>query len=313
MHLRIIVPADRTDRVCELLHTHEGTTNVVVFPQAAREPAGDVVLCDVAREAANDILAALGEMGIDRDGSIAVEHVDLSISDRANHAQEAAPGHADDAVVWAEFGSRVAEGSRLTWSYVTFLAIAVQIAAIGVLIDSPILIVGSMVLGPEFGPIAAICFGLLRREARRVVTASVTLVGGFVIAIAVTWFFAFVSHKMGWFDGSWLEGVGRETHFIVKPDRWSFVVAVLAGAAGMLSMTSDKSTTLVGVFISVTTVPAAGYIAVALAVAHWAEVTPSLLQLAINITGMILAGVSTLIVLRLVWGKARLRERLTNR
>ncbi|GLZ79490.1 hypothetical protein Afil01_42970 [Actinorhabdospora filicis] len=312
LHLRIIVPADRTDAVCELLLAHEGVTNLVVLPKAAREPAGDVVMCDVAREAANGVLAGLDELGIDHDGSIAVERVDLSISDGAEQAKETAPGHSDDAVVWEEFGSRVEEGSHLTWSYAAFLAIAVQIAAIGVLVDSPILIVGAMVLGPEFGPIAAICFGLLRREWRLVGKATWTLVAGFASAIAVTWLCAFVSHKMGWFDGSWLEGVGRETQFIVKPDRWSFIVALLAGAAGMLSMTSDKSTALVGVFISVTTVPAAGYIAVALAVSHWEEVTPSLVQLGVNIAGMIVAGLATLIVLRVVWGKARLRQRLVS-
>ena len=43
----------------------------------------------------------------------------------------------------------------------------------------------------------------------------------------------------------------------------SFVVALFAGAAGMLSLVSAKSAALVGVFISVTTVPAAGFAVVA--------------------------------------------------
>ncbi|HEY1180348.1 MAG TPA: DUF389 domain-containing protein [Phytomonospora sp.] len=313
LHLRIIAPDDRTDDVAELLTEHPAVTNLVVLPGAARSPVGDVVMCDVAREAANQILEALDGLGIDHDGSIAVERVDMAISDRAESAKELAPGHSDDAVVWAEFGRRVDESSLLTWSFVAFLAIAVQIAAIGILVDSPILIVGSMVLGPEFGPIAAICFGLLRRRPRLIRSAVSTLLIGFVAAIAVTWLCAFVSYKIGWIDGGWLDGVGRETQFIVKPDRWSFIVALLAGAAGMLSMTSDKSTALVGVFISVTTVPAAAYIAVALAVAHWAEVTPSLVQLGVNLGGMIVAGLATLIVLRIVWGKAGLRERVARK
>ncbi|GIG66615.1 DUF389 domain-containing protein [Phytomonospora endophytica] len=313
LHLRIITPDDRTEVVTELLTEHPAVTNLVVLPGAARSPAGDVVLCDVAREAANEILEGLDELGIDHDGSIAVERVDLAISDRAENAKELAPGHGDDAVVWEEFGRRVDDSSLLTWSFVAFLAIAVQIAAIGILVDSPILIVGAMVLGPEFGPIAAICFGLLRRRPGLIWCSIKTLVIGFAVAIAITWLCAFVSYKIGWIDGTWLDGVGRETQFIVKPDRWSFIVALLAGAAGMLSMTSDKSTALVGVFISVTTVPAAGYIAVALAVAHWAEVTPSLVQLGVNLGGMIVAGLATLIVLRVVWGRARLRERISRR
>jgi len=313
LHLRIIAPADRTEDVADLLTGHPAVTNVVVLPGAARSPAGDVLLCDVAREAANEILEGLDDLGIDHDGSIAVERVDLAISDRAENAKELAPGHGDDAVVWEEFGRRVDDSSLLTWSFVAFLAIAVQIAAIGILVDSPILIVGAMVLGPEFGPIAAICFGFLRWKPALIWCSVKTLVIGFAAAIVITWLCAFVSYKIGWIDGSWLDGVGRETQFIVKPDRWSFIVALLAGAAGMLSMTSDKSTALVGVFISVTTVPAAGYIAVALAVGHWAEVTPSLVQLGVNLGGMIVAGLATLIALRILWGRTRLRERITRR
>ncbi|MEV0649506.1 DUF389 domain-containing protein [Phytomonospora sp. NPDC050363] len=313
LHLRIIAPPDRTEDVATLLAGNPAATNLVVLPGAARSPVGDVVMCDVAREAANEILEALDGLGIDHDGSIAVERVDMAISDGAEAAKELAPGHADDAVVWEEFGRRVDESSELTWSFVVFLAIAVQIAAIGVLLDSPILIVGSMVLGPEFGPVAAICFGILRRRPGLIWSSVRTLLLGFIAAIAVTWLCAFVSYKIGWIDGTWLDGVGRETQFIVKPDRWSFIVALLAGAAGMLSMTSDKSTALVGVFISVTTVPAAGYIAVAMAVGHWEEVTPSLTQLGVNLAGMILAGVAALIVLRLVWGRAGLRERIARR
>ena len=49
--------------------------------------------------------------------------------------------------------------------------------------------------------------------------------------------------------------------FIVRPDGWSFIIALLAGVAGTLSLTSAKSGPLVGVFISVTTIPAAANVA----------------------------------------------------
>jgi uncharacterized hydrophobic protein (TIGR00271 family) len=93
------------------------------------------------------------------------------------------------------------------------------------------------------------------------------------------------------------------TSFIIHPDRWSFVVAVLAGVAGILSMTARKSSALVGVFISVTTVPAAGNIAVAIALAHWDEVGASLVQLGVNLAGMIVAGIATLFIQRTVWAR----------
>ena len=52
------------------------------------------------------------------------------------------------------------------------------------------------------------------------------------------------------------------TNFISSPDFFSFFVAYIAGTAGILSLTSAKSAALIGVLISVTTIPAAANIAV---------------------------------------------------
>ncbi|MBN6056951.1 DUF389 domain-containing protein [Nonomuraea sp. RK-328] len=298
LHLRLITPSSRTAEVTAVLERCTGATNIVVLPGAAREPAGDVVLADVARESANEVI---GDLSWLREvGSIAAEPIHLSLSRAAETAVEEAPGEPDDAVIWEELAQRVHSDSRITWAYLAFLAIATQIAAIGVLQKSIILIVGAMVLGPEFGAIAAVCFGLLRRRWRLVTGAFRTLVVGFLIAIVVTVACALVSRGLGWIDPSHLRG-NDEVQFIVKPDRWSFIVALLAGVAGVLSVTAGKSSALIGVFISVTTVPAAGYAAVAIALGDWTEVAGSVSQLAVNVTGMVIAGTATLWVQHRFW------------
>lgn len=78
-------------------------------------------------------------------------------------------------------------------------------------------------------------------------------------------------------------------------------MALLAGTAGVLALATDKTSAMVGVFISVTTVPAAGNLALGLAIFDTAEITGSAAQLAMNLAGMIIAGVLTLVVQRLVW------------
>ena len=71
--------------------------------------------------------------------------------------------------------------------------------------------------------------------------------------------------------------------FIFQVGPLSFVVALLAGAAGMLSLVSSKSAALVGVFISVTTVPAAGFAVVAAILGDWEVAARSAPQLAVNL------------------------------
>lgn len=300
LHVRVITPPRLTDEIVRVAVEDPTVVNVIKLPGVAFAPEGDCVEFDVAREAANTVLERLRDLGLNESGSIAVEQIDLSISTAAEGAAEAAPGYSEDAVVWEELSARTASETRLTWSYLAFLVLAVQIASIGALLDQPILIVGAMVLGPDFGPVAAFCFGLLQRDLRLIGRASRTLIVGFAVAIAVTLVCAFSSRLLGWIEPSMLDDRPL-TDFIIHPDRWSFIVAILAGVAGILSMTARKSSALVGVFISVTTVPAVGNIAIAVALEHWNEVGASFIQLAVNLAGMIVAGVVTLAVQRALW------------
>jgi uncharacterized hydrophobic protein (TIGR00271 family) len=302
LHVRVISPTARTEDVLRIAAECPAVVNVLKLPGAAFDPEGDVVEFDVAREGANSVLADLRALGLKETGGISVEQLDLSISTAAEAAEQAAPGDPEDAVVWEELAARTVAETRMTWSYFAFLALAVQIAAIGALLDQPILIVGAMVLGPDFGPVAAMCFGVLQRNLRLVGSAAVTLAAGFAVAIAITLVCAVASRLLGWIEPTMLDDRPL-TSFIIHPDRWSFVVAVLAGVAGILSMTARKSSALVGVFISVTTVPAAGNIAVAIALAHWDEVGASLVQLGVNLAGMIVAGIATLFVQRTMWAR----------
>ena len=68
----------------------------------------------------------------------------------------------------------------------------------------------------------------------------------------------------------------------------------------MLSLTSRNSAALVGVFISVTTVPAAGYVAVGGVLGEWSQVWGSAVQLLINLAGIVVAAVAMLLARR--WG-----------
>ena len=68
-----------------------------------------------------------------------------------------------------------------------------------------------------------------------------------------------------------------------------------------MSLTSAKTGGLSGVFISVTTIPAAGNVALGLAFGASHEIWGSTLQLAINLSGMALAGWATLAIQHAVW------------
>ncbi|EFL16997.1 DUF389 domain-containing protein [Streptomyces sp. C] len=301
LHLRMISPHHLTDRVVELIGQTVGTTHLVVLGGAARDPEGDLVLCDVARESAGELLQEMRSLGIDKAGSIAVENIDLSISTRADQAEEEAPGEAADAVIWEQLAESTQEESTLTITYGAFLIVATMIAACGVVLDNAILIVGAMAVGPEFGPLAGICTGLVQRAPKAAWRSLIALLVGFAAAIVATTVFSLVMDALDLFHPGMLDKPRPNTSFIWQPDPFSFVVAVLAGVAGMLSLTSAKAGALVGVAISVTTVPAAANAAVALSYGEFGQMWGSAEQLLLNLLGIIVSGSLTLIGWKLLW------------
>lgn len=298
LHLRIICPEPRRPAVCDLLAAEPGATNVVVLPGAAREPVGDLVMCDVVREAASTVLAGLRALGLDTEGSIAVEQVDTALSRAARAADRAVPGYGVDAVVWEEIEARTSEESTLSWSYLAFMTIATLIAGVGVLTDQPVLIVGAMVVGPEFGPLAGVCVALVRGHWTALRRSGRALLVGFAVGMAVAFTLTALGRLLGAVQPAMLDRQAPLTAFISRPDGFSLLVAALAGAAGILSLTSAKSGALIGVLISVTTVPAAGNAAVALALGHTWIAGGAALQLLINLLGIVTAGVLVLLLQR---------------
>lgn len=301
LHLRMITPHHQTEQVVELIGQTVGTTHLVVLPGAARDPEGDLVLVDVAREAADELLAEMRALGIGEAGSIAVENIDLSISRRADEAEEEAPGEAADAVIWEQLAESTHEESTLSITYGAFMIVATMIAACGVVLDNAILIVGAMAVGPEFGPLAGICTGLVQRAPKLAWRSALALVVGFAAAIVATTVFSLVMDQLGLFHEGMLDRPRPNTSFIWQPDPFSFVVAVLAGVAGMLSLTSARAGALVGVAISVTTVPAGANAAVALSYGDVGQMWGSAEQLLLNLLGIIVAGSLTLIGWKLLW------------
>ncbi|MCT9144062.1 DUF389 domain-containing protein [Streptomyces violarus] len=305
LHLRLITPSEKTGEVVLLIEKTVGTTHLVVLPDAARDPSGDVVMCDVAREAGDELLKGLRELGIDTSGSIAVESIDLSLSERAEKAEADAPGEGADAVLWEHLSDATHEESTLSVTYLAFITLATMIAACGVVLDNAILIVGAMAVGPEFGPLAGVCTAIVRRRSRPALRSMIALLAGFAVAMAVTVVFSLFMNAVGLFTEAQLEADRPNTGFIYAPDWFSFVVAVLAGIAGTLSLTSSKSGALVGVAISVTTVPAAANAAVALSYGDTTQTWGSTEQLLLNLLGIIVAGTATLLAQRYFWSKQR--------
>ena len=308
LHLRITVPSDLADRVLRVFTDDPAVSSLAVLRDAAVHPQGDIVLADVAREAANEFIDQLEALDVPRVGTIHVEPVTTWISSQGLDAEKRTPGSSADSVVWADVTQRAYEESELNWTYLSFITLATLLASIAIIVDSQILVIGAMVLGPEFVAIAALGLALVRRRRSLGFHAARTLLLGFSVAIALSSLAALAGRALGWITIEDVTGPRPGTDFIYSPDKWSFIVAVIAAAAGVLSLTSAKVGGLSGVFISVTTVPAAGNIALGIAFGATHEIWGSSAQLLLNLTGMAIAGWATLAFQQAVWSRMSARR-----
>lgn len=301
LQLRVTVPPDRTAQVRDLFAGDAGTAHLSVLIGASVMPAGDLVIAEVARESADGLVDALQRLGVPEDGGIVMVSVDAAVSSAARRAEERAPGDGADAVVWEQVVRTTDAESTLSASYLAFLTIATLLAAAAIINDSAILVIGAMVLGPEFAPLAALAVAVVHRRPSIARRAAVSLVVGFAVAIAITALAVLAGRVLGWFGPEVLTADRPATGFITHPDRWSVLVAVLAGIAGVLSLTAARSGALVGVFISVTTVPAAADMALGLALGSREEFARAATQLGINLLGILGAALATLALQRVLW------------
>jgi uncharacterized hydrophobic protein (TIGR00271 family) len=309
VHLRIVVPGHSSDQAVALLKATHSAFNIIYLPGAAQKPEGDVILADVAREDASVVISDLRELEIDREGSIAIEEIDSQISLVAEEAERAAAGMPSDAVVWEEVEARTSEDTELSGSFLIFMVLSCLLAAVAIILDSPILLVGAMVVGPEFGPMAALCVALVQRRWGKVRRSLLPLVVGFPLAITAAYLFVLGVEAIGLPPDNFSASQHPNTQFISDPSGFSLIVAILAGAAGVLSLTTSKSGALVGVLISVTTIPAAANIAIAAAYTDGEEWVGAQLQLAMNLAAILLTGVVILFVQRKLYQRRR-REHL---
>ena len=308
LHVRLVSPTDLTPRAVGLLTDDRYVFNLVVFPELARNPDGDVIECDILAGAANSVLRGLRELEIDRHGSIIIEPVEMAFSGTAAEAERRQLGALAHAPVWEEVEARIrAEGTYLPSFYV-YLVIAGIIGAVGIFTNSQILIVAAMVVGPEYGAITSVALGIDHGNGTRIRQGLFALTAGFLLAIVVTFLFSWAIRGLDLQPRAFDLGIRPVSSLIDAPNFFSVVVAVLAGIVGIVSLTQARTSALLGVFISVTTIPAAADIGVSCAFSSWSEARGSLGQLLLNIVLLVVVGVGTLRFQRAVWRRIGLRS-----
>src|SRR5262249_21180965 len=167
------------------------------------------------------------------------------------------------ALIWSDVLGQARTRARAPARYLVLMAAAGVIAGLAVLNDSPTLIVGAMAISPDLLPVTAACTGLVFRRRRLVLRGLTTLFVGLGVAGVLAALVGAFLDRLDLLPSGFAlsEFSAAQTHV----NATTILVALAAGVAGMLAV-ETRASAAVGVAISVTTIPAAAYLGVAIGI-----------------------------------------------
>ncbi|MFB6222945.1 MAG: TIGR00341 family protein [Haloarcula sp.] len=262
--VQVLIPTGKRDAVLGVL-ADEGIDYVLTDETSGRDYTA-VVTFPVPTNALEPVLEELRNVGIDDGAYTVVVEANTVISSQFDELEETyAEAEDEDRIAREELTSKATELAPSLTNYVLLTVISAVIATAGLLLDSPAVVVGSMVIAPLIGPAMTANVGTVVDDHDMFVRGIKLQAIGLALAVASATTFALLvryANVVPPLADVTTVGQIRER---VAPDFLSLVVALGAGAAGVVSLTSGVSTALVGVMIAVALIPPAATVGIGIA------------------------------------------------
>jgi uncharacterized hydrophobic protein (TIGR00271 family) len=273
--------AETMAEVERLLERAEGASRVRAV--ATTRTGHWIVSATVRRSSVDPIVASIRRLGVS-DDQLTLTHVEELRPSQQTGAQ--------DSPVWEDVLGSTWLHARPVLRYATFMFVAGVVAFYGIIESSAILIVGAMAISPDMQPIMTIAVGAANRRPRLACRALLTVVLGLATTTAAATVFALIQRALHRLSAQFnidTTVLGTLAHVSGR----TVIIAFVAGVAGMLSL-ETRARAAVGVAISVTTIPAAAYLGVALGIGNTGRAGGALAVLATNVVMMVLGASAVL-------------------
>jgi uncharacterized hydrophobic protein (TIGR00341 family) len=300
--VQITIPSGKRETVFAALDD-EGIDYVVSDETSGREFDG-IAYIPLPTNAVEPTLETLRQAGVDDTAYTVVIDANTVVSRRFEELQsEYANEHDSDRIARDELVTAAAELAPSLPTYIIMTIVSAVVATGGLLLDSPAVVVGSMVIAPLVGPALSASVGTVVRD-REMFRRGVRLqILGLLLSILAAFVFAFVVRHVHLVPP--LEDVTAvpEIRERVAPDFLMLAIAIGAGVAGALSLLSGVSAALVGVMIAVALIPPAATVGIGLA---WEQPRVSLGSVVLLLVNLLSINLASLLVF---WYKGYRPER----
>eukprot|EP00298_Acanthocystis_sp_HF-20_P003189 c13554_g1_i1.p1 GENE.c13554_g1_i1~~c13554_g1_i1.p1 ORF type:complete len:321 (+),score=132.02 c13554_g1_i1:639-1601(+) len=216
-----------------------------------------MIRCSVPNQHTSGVISGLEKIGVGCGQTSWIDVIDLK-STVPKFYRPSVPKHKKefrlhDRVTVEEIYETVDGGLHLTFDYLAMTTFAAVVCAIGLLTNSSVVVVSSMLLSPLMGPILGTCLGPVMHDLRMTIKGFRNEIIGIHLTAFVGFLFGFFVRFAG--DDSKITSVemlsrGNQDNLLA-----GFVVAFASGAALALSVTGESPSGFVGVALATAILP----------------------------------------------------------
>jgi uncharacterized hydrophobic protein (TIGR00341 family) len=277
--IEIVADEGHTDTLSGIADQYEITDHWWGAPAEDGRRSFRMLVNDRERQSVMDALQNI--LGTSADTRIVVLPVD-TVLPRPQEDEEYSA-----AVTREELYSQIEKGARIDSNYLLLTVLSTVVAAIGLIEDNVAVVVGAMVIAPLLGPLIALSFGSSLGDGKLLLSALKTGLTGLGLAFLVSLFIGMV----------WPVDIGRgealiaSTEILARTDVGlaGVALALVSGAAAVLSLTTGLSSTLVGVMVAVALLPPTATMGMLVGAGYTKLAGGAMLLLAVNVVCVIIS------------------------
>lgn len=289
--VQISVPDDRLEGVGDVLRDRDlKYTEISTEGETADHTLVNFV---VPADAVEHVLADLHEGGLDTEAYTVSIDAEFAVFEGIDDVQEQW-GNTPNKIAPRTLRSKAKDLRLNTRSYLWMMVLSTILATAGLLLNSPAIVVGSMVLAPLVSPMLTASVGAVRDDRQMVVSSLYSQVIGLGTAVVGAILLAALIRYLGVVPGTLsirtIDVIGSR----VSPSILSIAVGLASGAAAAFGLATKGDVSIVGVMIAGALIPSAATAGIGIAWGQFVVGAGALLLLAINVVLINLSGFAML-------------------
>lgn len=287
--IEVAISSDKTEELINKLGGLNGVVGLALQRGSSIEPPGDILTINATNDATRTVLSILADQNVLDGGSILTSELRSLINRKYQNGID----RESNETIWDEMAFLLRRETNLSVNYLLLMALSGSIAAVGLWTNTLHIVIGAMVIAPGFEPLIRLPFDWIGGPGVLASRGLISTISGYLIlavGAALTLMLLQVVDSSASIDltaRSWVQYWSTVT--------WNgLILAILAGAAGAVTVSAQRSVLSAGVMIALALIPSMTIAGMALAVGDITLIGKGLMRWIVDVGAVIVSSTAVL-------------------